>query len=281
VFIPYFFGGIKLDNRNIEAKISEAKKEISERSQIKKNICIDDIYHDDIKLSLNKDKCLSEIFENNVDTYPGNPAVILQNREYNYGETDSNANRLARYLREKCIHNGDKADLVLEKSGELYTSMLGIMNSGAVYVLIYPGCPNDRVKYLLENSKASLTVTSSSITGFFGLYDNSLLFDHEHDMIINKISDNRLERAEMGVIPADGVYQGFTFAFDASIERIWMAFGQGAALVPSTPKMQKASFGLGRLLNDAKVTILSCVSILLSMMPKDIPSLEGNYVVDR
>ena len=306
-----------MDNRKIDAQktqISDAEKEISETNDPPKNIYKDDIYHGAIDLSLIRDECLFEIFESAADAYPERPAVIFQNKEYTYKEIDSNANRLAWYLRERGIQAGDKVGIILDKSAKLYTSILGIMKAGAAYVPIDPGYPKDRVNYILENSNVSLTVTSSSIAGFFGLYDNTLLLDHEHD-IINKFPGRRLERIETGVTPndlsyiiytsgstgrpkgvqiehksvcnlvrasqkiyqvkpEDRIYQGFTVAFDASIEEIWMAFGHGAALVPSTPEMQKAGSDLGRLLNDTHVTILSCVPTLLSMMTEDIPDLR-------
>ncbi|MDP4197466.1 MAG: amino acid adenylation domain-containing protein, partial [Bacteroidota bacterium] len=242
------------------------------------------------------------------------PAVIFQNKEYSYKEIDSDANRLAWHLRKRGIQTGDKVGLILEKSAELYIAMLGIMKSGASYVPIDPGYPEDRVKYIIENSGVSLTVTSSEIAGFFGLNDNTLLLDYESGMI-EKFSDKRLKRTETGVTPndlsyiiytsgstgrpkgvqiehksvcnlvrasqniykikpEDRVYQGFTVAFDASIEEIWMAFGHGAALVLQTPEMQKAGPNLGSMLNKARVTVLSCVPTLLSMMTEDIPSLR-------
>jgi non-ribosomal peptide synthetase-like protein len=302
-----------MDNRRIDAQVSDVNEDISEINQLK-SIYKDDIYHGEIDFSLIRDECLFEIFENTTDAYPARPAVIFQNKEYSYEKIDSDANRLAWYLRERGIQSGDKVGLILEKSAEMYVAMLGIMKSGAAYVPIDASYPPDRVKYIIENSEVSLTITSSSIACFFGLYNNTLLLDHERD-IIDKFSGKRPKRTETGVTPKDlcyiiytsgstgrpkgvqiehksicnlvrasqdiyqikpedRVYQGFTVAFDASLEEIWMAFGHGAALVPQTPEMQMAGSSLGKLLNDAHVTILSCVPTLLSMMTEDIPSLR-------
>ena len=302
-----------MDNRRIDAQVSDVNEDISGINQLK-SIYKDDIYHGEIDFSLIRDECLFEIFENTTDAYPARPAVIFQNKEYSYEKIDSDANRLAWYLRERGIQSGDKVGLILEKSAEMYVAMLGIMKSGAAYVPIDASYPPDRVKYIIENSEVSLTITSSSIACFFGLYNNTLLLDHERD-IIDKFSGKRPKRTETGVTPndlcyiiytsgstgrpkgvqiehksicnlvrasqdiyqikpEDRVYQGFTVAFDASLEEILIAFGHGAALVPQTPEMQMAGSSLGRLLNDAHVTILSCVPTLLSMMTEDIPSLR-------
>ena len=72
----------------------------------------------------------------------------------------------------------------------------------------------------------------------------------------------------------DRVYQGFSIAFDASVEEVWLAFFAGATLVVATLEMLRAGPDLPRLLAAARVTVLSCVPTLLSMMDGDIPSLR-------
>src|SRR6185295_17729902 len=76
------------------------------------------------------------------------------------------------------------------------------------------------------------------------------------------------------VRPVDRVYQGFSFAFDASVEEVWLAFNAGAALVAATPEMAHAGPDLSQMLTDAGVTVLSCVPTLLSMLNEDIPTVR-------
>ncbi|MGA2233010.1 MAG: Pls/PosA family non-ribosomal peptide synthetase, partial [Tepidisphaeraceae bacterium] len=72
----------------------------------------------------------------------------------------------------------------------------------------------------------------------------------------------------------DRVYQGFSVAFDASVEEIWLAWRAGATLVAASDSMAKAGPDLAGLLGDAGITVLSCVPTLLSMMRDDIPTLR-------
>ena len=86
-----------------------------------------------------------------------------------------------------------------------------------------------------------------------------------------------LVRAEAEIFriqPEDRVYQGFSIAFDASVEEIWLAFFAGATLVAGTQEMVRAGPALSRLLRDAGITVLSCVPTLLLMMDEDVPSLR-------
>jgi non-ribosomal peptide synthetase-like protein len=96
-------------------------------------------------------------------------------------------------------------------------------------------------------------------------------------VLIEHRSACNLVRAEgelFNVQPPDRVYQGFSIAFDASVEEVWLAFHAGAALVVGTSKMMQAGAGLSRLLAEAGVTVLSCVPTLLAMLEEDIPTVR-------
>jgi non-ribosomal peptide synthetase-like protein len=76
------------------------------------------------------------------------------------------------------------------------------------------------------------------------------------------------------VQPADRVYQGFSLAFDASVEEMWMAFFAGASLVLGTSEMVRGGMALSRMLAEAGVTVLSCVPTLLAMLEEDVPTMR-------
>lgn len=84
----------------------------------------------------------------------------------------------------------------------------------------------------------------------------------------------RAEGKLFQVQPRDRVYQGFSLAFDASVEEVWLAFFAGATLVAGTKEMVRSGAALSRMLTDAGVTVLSCVPTLLAMMDEDVPTLR-------
>ncbi len=84
----------------------------------------------------------------------------------------------------------------------------------------------------------------------------------------------RAEGRIFQALPSDRVYQGFSLAFDASVEEVWLAFFAGAILVVGTAEMVRSGTALSRKLVDAGVTILSCVPTLLAMMEEDVPTLR-------
>lgn len=267
-----------------------------------------------IDKSLIKDECLFEIFESSVDLYPDNPAVIFDGKIRTYREIDSYANKLARYLILKGVGKGDFVGILLKKSVETTVALLGIIKAGAAYVPLEISYPHERVKYIIDNCGIKLTITSSDLSHQFDVLNSTVLIDSEYNNIQEESSARlkrneigvtpgdlcyviytsgttgnpkgvaiehknvcHLVRASQTIYriePKDIVYQGFTTAFDASVEEIWMAFGHGAALVPATSAMQQAGPNLFNLLADLKVTVISCVPTLLSLMEDHIPSLR-------
>lgn len=74
--------------------------------------------------------------------------------------------------------------------------------------------------------------------------------------------------------PDDLVFQGFSLGFDGSVEEIWMAFSNGAALVVGTKETPRFGNELARYLATAGVTYFSTVPTMLSTMTEDVPSLR-------
>lgn len=72
----------------------------------------------------------------------------------------------------------------------------------------------------------------------------------------------------------DRVFQGFALGFDGSVEEMWMAFSNGAALVVGTPQAPKFGNDLARHLAAARVSYFSTVPTMLSTMTEDVPSFR-------
>jgi non-ribosomal peptide synthetase-like protein len=69
-----------------------------------------------------------------------------------------------------------------------------------------------------------------------------------------------------GMRPSDRVLQGFSTSFDASVEEIWMALHNGAALVVGTKELMRSGPDFPRYLEMLSVTCLSTVPTLLATL---------------
>jgi non-ribosomal peptide synthetase component F len=59
------------------------------------------------------------------------------------------------------------------------------------------------------------------------------------------------------ITPQDRVYQGFSIAFDASVEEVWCTFAAGAALVVGSIDQTRSGVDLAHFLAGERVTVLS------------------------
>jgi non-ribosomal peptide synthetase-like protein len=74
--------------------------------------------------------------------------------------------------------------------------------------------------------------------------------------------------------PADRVYQGFLLGFDGSVEEIWMALSNGAALVVGEKDAPRFGNDLAAYLRCQRVTYFSTVPTMLATMTEQVPSLR-------
>ena len=117
-----------------------------------------------------RDKCVHQLFEEQVENNPDKVAVIACDKTLTYKELNEEANRIAHSLIEKGIGRGDIVAFILPRRSYLIATMLGILKSGAAYMPIDPDYPQDRIDYMLSDSGAKFRVTDKNISE---LLDNS------------------------------------------------------------------------------------------------------------
>jgi non-ribosomal peptide synthetase-like protein len=76
------------------------------------------------------------------------------------------------------------------------------------------------------------------------------------------------------VTSSDRVYQGFSIAFDASVEEVWCTFAAGAALIVGSIEQTRSGVDLAHFLTEQRATVLSCVPTLLAMMEMEVPTIR-------
>ncbi|MCL2384655.1 MAG: amino acid adenylation domain-containing protein, partial [Alphaproteobacteria bacterium] len=77
-----------------------------------------------------------------------------------------------------------------------------------------------------------------------------------------------------GIAASDTVFQGASVAFDLSMEEIWIPYLVGAALFVADAEMMGEADKLPDLLEAHGVSVLDTVPTLLSLLPRDVPSLR-------
>ncbi|MER6999328.1 amino acid adenylation domain-containing protein [Streptomyces sp. NPDC000410] len=106
-------------------------------------------------------RTLHAVFEEMAGTWPDEIAVVHGDTRLTYRELNERANRLAHYLRSVVqLRPSDLVGLVLDKSEQVIIAILAVWKAGAAYVPIDPGYPDERVAFMLEDTRARLVVAN-------------------------------------------------------------------------------------------------------------------------
>src|SRR5262245_46351494 len=76
------------------------------------------------------------------------------------------------------------------------------------------------------------------------------------------------------ISPNDRIYQGFSLAFDASVEEIWAAFSIGGTLCVAPDDVSRSPPDAAEFATANRVTYFSTVPTFLSMMEADMPTVR-------
>ena len=261
--------------------------------------------------ALTRDETLPVIFAATVARHAQRPAVCEDGRVLSYAALDELSDRLAQALWSRGLGSGALVGLWLPRSATAYAALLGILKAGAAYVPLDPELPPARVLQVAQECGMDLLLAAADpmdLPGLGCLVLDPAALGREGDaetghlplstpgtgdlayviftsgstgtpkgVPITHRSACTLVRAEaqlFGVGPEDRVFQGFSLAFDASVEELWLAWASGACLVVGTRAFMQAGPGLGRRLEEAGVTVLSTVPTLLGLVEDAIPSLR-------
>ncbi|WP_323145100.1 MupA/Atu3671 family FMN-dependent luciferase-like monooxygenase [Massilia phyllosphaerae] len=112
---------------------------------------------------------LHHLFERQAAAQPDAVAVECGADSVSYAELNRRANRLARHLRARGAGADMPVGVCVERSIRMVTALLAVLKAGAAYLPLDPGYPAARLRYMLEDSGATLVVTESHLAGMLGL----------------------------------------------------------------------------------------------------------------
>ncbi len=114
----------------------------------------------DTEAAYPRDKTIVDLFEDRVRRTPEATAVVFEEKRLSFRELNEAANSLAHDLRERhAIRSDDRVGVMMDRSERLPVGLIGILKSGAAYVPIDPGFPEERIRYMLEDSRCRVVLT--------------------------------------------------------------------------------------------------------------------------
>src|SRR5262249_11058921 len=110
---------------------------------------------------------LVSMFEDQVARASDSLAVVFKGRGLTYRELNETSNQLSDYLRKKYrIKPNELVGIKLERSERMIIAILGVLKSGAAYIPIDIEYPEDRIDYIIEDSKCRLLIDNYELECF-------------------------------------------------------------------------------------------------------------------
>lgn len=246
------------------------------------------------------DLLIHQLLEQQAEKNPHTIAVMVGDEHLTYDQFNKKTNSLARVLREKGVGPDSIVAISVERSFAMMIGILAILKAGGAYLPIEPGYPAERAAFLLDDSKAVLLLTQTSLMDaieydiekldvednahYTGSCENLpvVINSHnlayiiytsgstgkpkgvmiEHHSVINRIfwMQNRYP-----LTPDDVILQKTTFVFDVSVwELFWWSF-VGAKVFLLEPNREKNPRAVIKAIKIKKVSVMHFVPSILDL----------------
>ncbi|MEH2149873.1 non-ribosomal peptide synthase/polyketide synthase [Nostoc sp.] len=247
------------------------------------------------------DKCIHQLFEEQVERTPDAVAVVFENQQLTYHELNTRVNQLAHYLQSLGVGADVLVGICVERSLEMVVGLLGILKAGGAYVPIDPEYPQDRLSFMLENAQVSVLLTQQHLVEKLPEHQARVVcLDTDWEIILQSNQQNPITGVQtsnlayviytsgstgkpkgainthLGICnrllwmqqayqltEIDCVLQKTPFSFDVSVWEFFWPLLTGARLVVAKPGGHKDSGYLVNLILEQQVTTLHFVPSML------------------
>ncbi|UOY89132.1 non-ribosomal peptide synthetase [Bacillus glycinifermentans] len=144
------------------------------------------------------------VFEKQAAANPEQIAAVMDDRRLTYRELDEKADMIAAMLTKNGVASGSLVGLMTERSLDMLIGILGILKAGGAYLPIDPDYPDERIRFMLDDSGARILLTQSGLKK--GNIDMPALYIDQHE----KASADRLPAAVSPEQPAYVIYTSGT-----------------------------------------------------------------------
>ncbi|HYR11437.1 MAG TPA: amino acid adenylation domain-containing protein [Longimicrobium sp.] len=107
--------------------------------------------------------CIHALFERAAAAHPERTALVHAGTAVSYGALNGRANRIAHRLRALGVGPEVPVAVYLPRVPDLVTSLLGVLKAGGAYVPLDPAYPAQRVAAMLDDTRAPVVLTHSSV----------------------------------------------------------------------------------------------------------------------
>jgi amino acid adenylation domain-containing protein len=110
-----------------------------------------------------RNKCIHQLFEEQVTLTPDKIAVVFEDKQLTYSELNQSANQLAHYLQKLGVQPDSVVGICLERSHLMIVAMLGVLKAGGAYLPLDPGLPKEAIAFRLQDAQVPIVLTQQGI----------------------------------------------------------------------------------------------------------------------
>jgi len=242
-----------------------------------------------------QDKCIHQLFEEQVERSPDAVAVVFEGEQLTYRELNAKANQLAHYLQSLGVKPEVLVGICVERSREMIIGLLGILKAGGAYVPLDPNYPSERLAFMLEDSSVSVLLTqeklveklpqnSACVVCLESDWEKIAVHSKENPSIPVKpknlayviytsgstgkpkgvliqheslVNYTTVASAEYRIQKCDRILQFSSISFDVSAEEIYTSLTSGATLVLRTDSMLDSIEGFLQKCKNWEITVMA------------------------
>jgi amino acid adenylation domain-containing protein len=145
----------------------------------------------DTRIDFPASTCIHQMIEEQAAKTPQSTAVIFEGNRLTYEDLNGRSNQVARRLKELGVEPESLVGLCLHRSVDTMAGVLGILKAGGAYVPLDPSFPQNRISYMIEDSKCSVILTEKGLRdGLNSANAKIVTIDAEWDDISKRDSGN-------------------------------------------------------------------------------------------
>jgi len=137
------------------------------------------------------DKCIHQLFEEQVEKTPDNIAVVFEDQQLTYAELNTRANQLAHYLQSLGVRSEVVVGIYLERSLEMLIGILGVLKAGGAYLSLDTALPTSGLAFRLQDAQTKVLLTQKQLVGNLPETTAQLVcLDKDWQIIASQVRDN-------------------------------------------------------------------------------------------